>query len=192
MSKFFKNRNLRVFYGIFKTRMKKLLLVVASLIVVITLVSVLDYLDRESPVKVKVSMEGSFFKDAQFIQKKDGQLKLQLFSQQAFMSDDGKLMELQGLTMFFPEKNFTVKARKGFYWTESGDLILSEGIEGISKDYKIYGSEAYWIAKDKTLYSDNPLKIEGSRFIIEGNSGKASENLIELKKGVKAIVYSKK
>ncbi len=50
--------------------MKKLLLVVASLIAVITLVSVLDYLDRESPVKVKVSMEGSFFKDAQFIQKK--------------------------------------------------------------------------------------------------------------------------
>ncbi|MGC8938838.1 MAG: hypothetical protein ACP5KH_07650, partial [Thermodesulfovibrio sp.] len=63
---------------------------------------------------------------------------------------------------------------------------------GFSKDYKIYGTEAYWSAKDKTLYSDNPLKIEGNRFIIEGNSGKASENLIELKKGVKAIVYSKK
>ncbi|GAB5047112.1 LPS export ABC transporter periplasmic protein LptC [Thermodesulfovibrio sp. TK110] len=172
--------------------MKKLVLVFAGIIIVIILLVVLNYLERESSVKVKVSMEGSFFRDAQFIQKKDGQLKLQLFSKEALMSDDGKLMDLRELTMFFPEKNFTVKAKKGFYWTESGDLILSEGIEGISKDYKIYGTEAYYSAKDKTLYSDNPLKIEGSRFLIEGNSGKASENLIELKKGVTAIVYSKK
>ncbi|WP_353683610.1 LPS export ABC transporter periplasmic protein LptC [Thermodesulfovibrio sp. 3907-1M] len=172
--------------------MKKLVLVFAGIIIVVILLVVLDYLDKEHPVKVKVSMEGSFFKDAQFIQKKDGQLKLQLFSKEALMSDDGKLMDLRELTMFFPEKNLTVKARKGFYWIESGDLILSEWIEGFSKEYKIYGTEAYWSAKDKTLYSDNPLKIEGNRFIIEGNSGKASENLIELKKGVTAIVYSKK
>jgi len=172
--------------------MKKLISIFSGIFIVGILLVVLDYLDKESSVKVKVSMEGSFFKDAKFIQKKDGQVKLQLFSKQAFMSDDGKLMDLRELTMSFPERDLTVKANKGFYWIESGDLILSEGIEGFSKDYKVHGTEAYWSAKDKTLYSDNPLKIEGSRFFIEGNSGKASENLIELKKGVRAIVYSKK
>lgn len=169
--------------------MKKIILIFAA---VTALVLIFEYMDKESPLKVKVSMEGSFFKDAEFIQKKDGQLKLKLSSKEAFMSDDGKLMSLKDLTMFFPEKEFTVKAQKGFYYPDSGDLFLSDGIEGFSKDYKVYGTEAYWSAKDRTLYSDKPLKIEGSRFLIEGNSGKAQADLIELKKGVKAIVYAKK
>lgn len=172
--------------------MKKIILIFVAIVAIVILVVTLDYMDKESQIKIKVSMEGSFFKDAQFIQKKDGQVKMQLSSKEAFMSDDGKLMEMRYLTMFFPEKDFTVKSQKGIYYPESGDLILSENIEGLSKDYKVYGTEAYWNAKDKTLYSDKPLKIVSSRFSIEGSSGKASADLIELKKGVVAIVYSKK
>lgn len=171
--------------------MKKFVLIFIALVFMVVLFAILGYMDKESQIKVRVSMEGSFFKDAEFIQKKDGQVKLQLSSREAFMSDDGKLMEMKYLTMFFPEKEFTVKSQKGFYYTESGDLLLTEGIEGFSKDYKVYGTEAYWNAKDKTLYSEKPLKIVSNRFSIEGSSGKASADLIELKKGVVAIVYSK-
>lgn len=172
--------------------MKKIILIFAVIVVIAILLITLDYMDKESQIKVRVSMEGAFFKDAEFVQKKDGQMKLQLFSREAFMSDDGKFMDMKYLTMFFPEKEFTVKSQRGFYYPESGDLILTEGIEGLSKDYKVYGTEAYWSAKDKTLYSEKPLKVVSSKFSIEGSSGKASADLIELKKGVVAIVYSKK
>ncbi|MCS7164551.1 MAG: LPS export ABC transporter periplasmic protein LptC [Thermodesulfovibrio sp.] len=172
--------------------MRKFLLIIFGILTILFLAITIDYMERESPIKAKTLMEGSFFKDTEFIQKKDGVLKIQVSSTETFMSDDGKLIEMRYLTIFFPERDFTVKSRKGIYYLDSGDLILTEAVEGIAKDYKVYGSEAYWSAKDKTLYSEKPLKIVGSSFSIEGNSGKANANLIELKKGVVAIVYSKK
>lgn len=173
-------------------KMRKFLLIIFGILTILFLAITIDYMERESPIKAKTLMEGSFFKDTEFIQKKDGVLKIQVSSTEAFMSDDGKLIEMRYLTIFFPERDFTVKSQKGIYYLDSGDLILTEAVEGIAKDYKVYGSEAYWSAKDKTLYSEKPLKIVGSSFSIEGNSGKANANLIELKKGVVAIVYSKK
>ncbi|MCS7215699.1 MAG: LPS export ABC transporter periplasmic protein LptC [Thermodesulfovibrio sp.] len=172
--------------------MKKLILISFAFFIIVALLVSLDYFEKESQVTVKVSMEGSFFRDTEFIQKREGQLKLKLSSKEAFMSDDGKLMDMRYLTILFPEKEFTVKSKRGLYYPESGDLFLTDGIEGFLKDYKVYGSEAYWSAKDKTLYSEKPLKIVSNRFSIEGNSGKANADLIELKKGVVAIVYSKK
>lgn len=158
--------------------------------VTIVIVLAIEYLHKESQVKLKVSMESFFFKEAEFIQRKDGQLKMKVSSEEVFISEDGKSMSLHQLTMFFPEKDFTIKAKKGVYCPDLGDLFLSEGIEGFSKDFRIYGVEAYWSGKHKTLYSEKPLKIEGGRFSIEGGSGKATADLIELKKGVKAVVYS--
>lgn len=168
--------------------MRKFLLIFITAFIAVVLV-IIDYMEKEPIIKTHVSMEGSAFKNAQFVQKKNAQLKMSIISEEAFISDDGKFIELKSLTMFFPEKNFTVKAKKGFYYTESGNFILSEEIAGFSKDFKIYATEAYWDAKDNTLYSEKPLKIEGSRFYIEGNTGKANAELIELKKGVMAIVY---
>ena len=172
--------------------MKKIVLILAGLISVGILLLVIDYMDKESPIKVKISMEGSVFQGAEFIQKKDGQLKLKLASDEAFMSDDGKFMDLKNLTMFFPEKEFTVKAQRGFYYPETGNLTLSGGIEGFSKNYTVYGTEAYWSPKEGTLYSEKPLKIETKKFSINGNSGKANADLVELNKGVVAIVYANK
>lgn len=172
--------------------MKKIILAFVSIAVIGLILLLLDFAEKDSPLKMKLSMEGSVFKDVEFIQRKQGQLTVKLTAKESIMSDDGKKMELAYITMFFPEKNFTVKAKKGFYYTESGDLILTDGIEGVSKDYKVSGTEASWNAKDRTLYSEKPLRIEGEKFVIEGNSGKATSDLIELKKGVKAIVYSKR
>lgn len=171
--------------------MKKLLLIFSITAFVAVLLVIIDYMEKEPVIKMSVAMEGSQFKNAQFIQKKNAQVKMSVASEEAFISDDGKFIELKSLTMFFPEKNFTVKAKRGFYYTESGDFILSEEITGSSEDFKIYATEAYWDAKNNTLYSEKPLKIEGNKFYIEGNTGKANAELIELKKGVMAIVYPK-
>ncbi|MEN2986459.1 MAG: hypothetical protein ABDH16_07385, partial [Thermodesulfovibrionaceae bacterium] len=64
-------------------------------------------------------------------------------------------------------------------------------IEAQGKNFKVYAEEAYWNPQDKTIYSEKPLKIETKKFTIEGNSGKANANLIELNKGVKAVVHIK-
>jgi len=172
--------------------MRNFFFVLTIAVLGIAIFLIVNYMDKDSQVKVKISMEGSVFKDVAFIQKKDGQIKLKLASAEAFMSDDGKLLELNYPVMFFPDKEVTVKAHKGYYYPETGELFLREAIEGLSKDYKILGTEFYWNSKDKTLYSEKPLRIEGKRFTIEGNSGRATADLIELKKGVRAIVYSKK
>lgn len=155
-------------------------------------VSVIYYLeDEDNQFKLKLSLEGSLFKDTYFVQKKDGEVKLALKSSETFISDDGKFMELKGVLIDFPEKNFKVSAQKAHYYPELGDLYLKEGIEGSSDQIKITGTEAYWKGSEKTLYSENPLIITGKNFSITGNSGKAKADLIELNKGVKAIVYSK-
>ncbi len=171
--------------------MKKAIFISVILICLVILNFILDYMDKESPLKTKISMESSFFREIEFIQKREGNLKLKLYSQEAKMLEDGKILELGYITMFFPEREFTVKAKKGTYYIETGDIVLKEEIEGFSKDYTILGTEATWIGKDKTLYSDKPLKIKNERFVIEGNAGIARADLIELKKGVTAVVYSK-
>lgn len=172
--------------------MKKFFFVLAIVVFGIVITLIINDIDKDSHVKVKMSMEGSVFKNVSFIQKKEGQLKLKISSQEAFMDEEGKLIELNYPVMFFPEKEVSVKAYKGYYYPESGDLFLKDNIEGSSKDYKIFGTEIYWNSKDKTLYSEKPLRIEGKKFTIEGNAGRATSDLIELKKGVRAIVYSKK
>lgn len=153
---------------------------------------ILSHMEQETPVKFKIGIEGSTFKDLRFIQKREGQIKLNLYSKEAFLYDEGKLMELKELTIFIPERDFKVFAQKGFYNLETGNFSLREMIEGITKDLKILAIEADWDSKSKVLYSEKPIKIEGKKFKIEGGSGKADESLIELKKGVRAIVYSSK
>ena len=172
--------------------MKKWLLIFCLAAVGIILNVLVNFINKEESPKIKISMEGSIFKEIQFIQKKNENIKFELFSQEAMMSDDGKVINLRNLMMFFPEKEFTVKAKSGFYYLESGDILLRDEIEGVSKNYKIYGTEAYWDAKNRTLHSEKPLKLVGNKLTIEGNEGTASADLIELKRGVRAIVYSKK
>ncbi len=172
--------------------MRKWLLIFCASAVCIVLIVLVGLMNKEESPKIKISMEGSIFKEIQFIQKKNSYVKFELFSQEAMISDDGKVITLSNLTMIFPEKEFTVKAKNGFYYSESGDILLKDEIEGISKNYKVYGTEAYWDAKSRTLHSEKPLKLVGNKITIEGNEGAASADLIELKKGVKAIVHSKK
>ncbi|MCX7988989.1 MAG: LPS export ABC transporter periplasmic protein LptC [Thermodesulfovibrio sp.] len=162
------------------------------ILVVILFFIIFSYMEQDSPIKVKVGIEGSTFHDVQFLQKREGQIKLNLSSKEAFLYDEGKLMELKDLTIFLPERDFKVFAQRGFYYMETGDFTLIEMVEGITKNLKILAKEANWDAKNKLLYTEKPIKIEGKSFTIEGNSGNANENLIELKKGVRAIVYSSK
>jgi|GEM_PF-562999 LPS export ABC transporter protein LptC len=179
-----------LFYVIVKSDMRVVLIIAMILVSAIVILLVSD-VEKESSVKVKISMEGSTFKNAKYIQKKDNQVKLILNTKETFMSDDGKLMELREVSIYFPEKNFTVNATKGYYYPDKGDFILTESVEGISKDFKVIATEVFYSGKDKMLYSEKPLQIRGKNFIIDGNSGKATSDLIELKKGVNAIVYPK-
>lgn len=161
-------------------------------LLIILLIIILSYMEQEAPIKVKLGMEGSTFRDLQFIQKREGQVKLNLHSKEAFLYDEGKLMDLKEISIFIPDRDFKVFAQKGLYYIETGDFSLREMIEGVTKNFKILASEANWDSKNKVLYSEKPIKIEGKKFAIEGGSGKANESLIELKQGVKAIVYSSK
>ncbi len=147
-------------------------------------------MERESPLKVKVGLEGSTFRELQLTQKREGHIKLVLNSKEALLHRGGQLVELRDLTILIPEREFKVFAQKGLYNLETGDFSLREMIEGISKNFKIRTEEANWDYKNKILLSEKPIRIEGKRFTIEGNAGKANESLIELKKGVKAIVHT--
>lgn len=162
------------------------------LLIGILLILIFSHMDQESLIKVRIGLERSTFRDLEFIQKRGGQIKINLYSKEAFLYDDGKLMELRELTIFLPERDFKIFALKGIYHTETGDFSLMEMIEGITKNLKILAQEAIWDSQNKVLYSEKPIKIEGKNFTIEGNFGSANENLIELKKGVKAIVYISK
>jgi hypothetical protein len=137
-------------------------------------------------------MEGSTFRDIQFIQKREGQIKLNINSNEAFLCEEGKIIELKELTIVLPDRNFKVLAQKGLYHLETGDFSLMENIEGFAKNFKILATEANWDSKSKVLSSEKPIIIEGKKITIHGNSGKANESFIELKQGVKAIVYSTK
>lgn len=167
-------------------------IILSFFLVAITILIIYSFEEDENQIKMKLLLEGSTFKDTYFVQKKDGEVRVILQAAETFIADDGKLMELKDIIMNFPEKDFKVTARKGYYYQETGDLYLKEGIEGNSKDITIVGTEAYWKRNENTLYSEKPLTIIGRNFSIEGNSGKAKADLIELNKGVKAVVYSKK
>lgn len=169
---------------------KKFILITLITAGVISLILLFENMEKEPQIKLNLEGGVSVFKNAKFIQKKDGKVIIEINSEEAVLNNNNQ-MSLQNITMFFPEKEFTVKAQRGIYYTDSSEFLLNGWIEVDGKNFKIYGQQAYWSPKDRTIYSDKPLKIETKRFIVEGNSGKANANLIELDKGVRAVVYVK-
>lgn len=149
-------------------------------------------MEQDSSPKIKVSIEGSTFKNVQFTQKREGQINLNVYSEEIFMSEDGQFMGLKDINIHFPEGDFKVLSQRGFYYLRDGKLLLKEKIEANIKNLVISTEEAQWDLNNKIILSEKPIKIEGKNFIIEGNAGKADKDLIELKRGVKATVYVKK
>lgn len=160
--------------------------------IIFVLVIVINYLEQDSPPKIKISIEGSTFKNVKFTQKKGGQINLNVYSEEIFMSEDGQFMELREINIHFPEGDFKVLAQRGSYYLRDGKLHLKEKIEANIKNLVISTEEAQWDLNNKLILSEKPIKIESKNFIIEGNAGKANQDLIELKRGVKATVYVKK
>lgn len=169
-------------------RKKFLLLFLFSALFIV----VFYFSEQDAPVKVKIATEGSMLKDVQFMQKKDGMIKLNVHAKNAFLQEDQRTLKLEQLMIFIPERDFKVTANLGYYDIESGNLTLLENVEGLGRNFKLKTSEASWDSKEKSLFSDKPIIVEGKKFTIEANAGIANENLIELKKGVRAFVYLKK
>ncbi|MEN2986547.1 MAG: hypothetical protein ABDH16_07845, partial [Thermodesulfovibrionaceae bacterium] len=102
--------------------MSKKIFVIFSILIVCCFLYLFVSSEKNSQVKIKLKLEESVFKDAQLLQKKDGKIITEIHSERAVLVDNNQ-MSLQSVTITFPEKEFTIKAQQGLYYTDSSKLV---------------------------------------------------------------------
>jgi len=121
-----------------------------------------------------ISSEGLKLKDVQYTHEDpDEGVKWILDAQEVSFSGDKDFIKFYEFNLRIEPENrpwIEVKGRRGTYSRDSGKINLWEDLEGISGDgYKLETEHILIKEKRRQMSSDQPVKISGSFFSVEGD-----------------------
>jgi len=150
------------------------------------------FLNQEGDIRAKLVLEEqSYMGDVSIVQRREGVVKLMLNAKKAtFMSDDD--VQLQGLTIRFPEKDLILRSDGGVYNMESRNLKIEGAIKASTKSYDIHAKTLFWDAKKNEIISDDPIQIVGHGFTVDGDDLVATTDKATLQHNVRAVFNGKK
>jgi LPS export ABC transporter protein LptC len=168
--------------------MKRWLPIGASLVI---LALFLIFLNQEKDYDIKSAIsENAFMDNVSIIQRKEGAIKLALSAEKAIFVTNHDI-ELNKLSMEFPEKGLILNANSGIYNIETKNLKIDGTINARTKDYQVIADTILWDSTKNEIVSNKKIKIIGKKFFAEGDSLEATADRATLKRNVKAIFHGK-
>jgi lipopolysaccharide assembly outer membrane protein LptD (OstA) len=162
---------------------------IGTSLVIFTLLLIFFNQEKDYDMTLRIG-ENSFIDNVNIVQKKDGVVKLALIAEKAIFINDYDV-ELNKLSIEFPEKGLTLTANNGIYNIEKRNLKISGNISAYTKDYQIIADTVLWDSAKNEIVSDKKIKIIGKKFFAEGDSIEATADKATLRNNVKAIFYGK-
>jgi LPS export ABC transporter protein LptC len=128
---------------------------------------------------------------------KGGRGKWELNAKEAHFFDKDQLLTLRGVSLRLdssPKACFTIKGNEGDYCRETGKITLRGEVTGRSSDgYQLQTSVLIFREKDGLVETDEPVRVTGPFFQIEGDGLRAdlTEKIFTVKENVCTTVNAR-
>jgi len=139
--------------------------------------AIFSYVRSDRMARLNVQLGGdSFFEGLKIINKKNGVTEWMLTAKRADLANDGKEALLSGIEMKLEKQGMTVLAEKGLYDMETKHVSIDGVITAHNKNYVITTRQIRIDSPAGILETEDNVKIEGSKFNLEGKGMKADNN----------------
>jgi len=96
----------------------------------------------------------------------------------AVIEESRKKILLDNIVIFYPEREFVVRAEKGTYDIKNMTVHLQGRIKGITEGFKIEANNMRYIPQDRILYAKGDVIVKAKYFIINAQEGFIRESHI--------------
>ena len=138
--------------------------------------------------RIRGFLGNSVMKKIQIIKvKKDRTLWWAKIKEATFGKDE-HIARLKQISLYWPEKNIELIARRGIYNLSSGKIRLEDAIKGYRGDMEIQTDSLRYNPKKQLLYTKDGITIRGKGFTITGNEASIKDGKkLEIKGNVKSV-----
>jgi LPS export ABC transporter protein LptC len=146
--------------------------------------------EREYKRDLSISKANSYIEGLRIVSKKNGADSWVITARKADFSKDETLARMDSVTIDIKKEGVILNADGGMYNMESRDLRLENNVTIRVKDSLIHAETLAWNPSLGVLTTDGRVKMEGTRFTVEGEGLAATEdNKVTLMRNVKAIFF---
>lgn len=148
--------------------------------------------DRERDFKKDLSIRkaNSYIEGIRIISKKDGVDSWEITARRADFNGDETVAVMETVALDMKKDKVLLNADSGIYNINTRDLFFKKNITIRLKDSLITANNLAWNPSKGALTSDGPVRLEGSKFRVEGEGLAATENnKVRLMRNVKATFF---
>lgn len=146
--------------------------------------------DREYKRDISIGRATSYIEGLRIVNRKNGADSWVITARKADFTRDETLAKMASVTMDIEKEGVILNADSGTYNLESKDLRLENNVTIRIKDSVIHAGSLSWNPSAGTLTTDGRIRMEGSRFTVEGEGLTATEdNKVKLMRNVKATFF---
>ena len=168
--------------------MKKLMMIGISLFFAFIFFLLL-WSEKGTNVTLKIK-ENSFIEGIRIVYGKDGDMVWTLTAKKADFTQDENIVELTDVAVLVKKNGMSVYTDKAKYDLLTQNFITEGEIRANGKDYTITTASIDYEASSGKLKTENPIKVEGKRFTVEGKGMTLDSNQrVRILNNVKATFY---
>lgn len=146
--------------------------------------------DRDYKRDLSLHRSNSYIEGLKIVNKKDGTDSWVMTARKADFTKDETLAKMDSVSMDIKKEGVILNAGSGTYNMDSKDLRLEDDVTIRAKDSVIHAKSLAWNPSLGTLTTDSRIRMESSRFTVEGEGLTATEqNKVTLMRNVKAIFF---
>lgn len=148
-------------------------------------------IDTDRDYKKDLSVKAhSYIEGLRIVNKKNGVDSFVIHAKRADFTRDETIARMEAVTLNIIREGIVLNADKGTYNTSTRDVELDSNIRIRIKDSVISANSLSWNSSTGALKTDGPIRVEGSKFRVEGDGLTATEDQkIKLMKNVKATFF---
>ncbi|HYA31223.1 MAG TPA: LPS export ABC transporter periplasmic protein LptC [Thermodesulfovibrionales bacterium] len=146
--------------------------------------------DRDYKRDISIRRTNSYIEGLRIVTKKDGADSWIMTARRADFTKDETTARMDSVSMDIKKEGVLVNAENGTYNMDNKDLSLENNVTIRAKDSIIRMKSLEWNPSRGTLTSDSNIRVENSRFTVEGEGLSATEdNKVTLMRNVRATFF---
>ncbi len=147
---------------------------------------------KEQGMELNPSFRTSTMQRLHLTHREDNKVEWELSAREAVFPQDNKEVFLKSISLKINQSpEIYITSGSGVYKTDEGDIILNKNVELNMENSKFTTSSLKWDGKSGTITTDDPVRLAGANFSIDGTGlvAKTEQQKARILKNVKAVYY---